>query len=185
MLDAVQSHDRALMLIALAGKGSRIELSGFTFDRSDIVEQLMIARVMGADVKVLLDESSTLSGRTRDVKPQVTRLLAGGVAVKTLQGESVAAAYREAGRNVSSHFRGIHHAKTIRVDDYMIVTSCNWTTSSRSNFETGILMRIESYGEPIVTEKFAALWRLALVVTSDDLAKDGDQRARSVSRVRF
>lgn len=62
------------------------------------------------------------------------------------KGKSVSAAYQADRRKVKvgSGLQGLHHAKSALICsgrvNHMIVTSCNWTTSSRSNREVGVLI---------------------------------------------
>jgi hypothetical protein len=185
ILGAVESQERAKLLISLAGKSSQVRLFGYTFDRGDVVHQLLIAKAMGASVRVVLDESQTLRGGTRDCKQQVGRLLTNGVEVRVLTGQSCAAAYAEAGRSIASHIRGIHHCKSIVVDDYAVIGSCNWTTSSRSNFEMGVLCRIEGYGRVALDTKLDEIWDAASPLEAADLEKEtGSHSARRSSETR-
>jgi hypothetical protein len=182
LLDAVESQDFAKILLSLASSTSQVCISAFTFDRSDIVELLLIASRTGATVKVLLDEASTLRGQTRDTPSQVLQLLQNGIPVRTLCGESVLEAYREVGRSVASHIRGIHHAKAVAVDEYVVMGSCNWTTSSRSNYESGMLLRLDIEQASKYYDVYEELWQRAVPVSAEVLRKCDEQRtSRSVS----
>jgi phosphatidylserine/phosphatidylglycerophosphate/cardiolipin synthase-like enzyme len=181
LLGAVESQDRAKQLLSFARGRSKVMLSGFTFDRSDIVDLLLTAHSCNAEVRVLLDEGNTLGGQTRNTVSEVMRLVQGGIAVRTLQGQSVLEAYREVGRSVASHIRGIHHSKSLRVDNWMVVGSCNWTTSSRSNFETGALLRFKTAEILRVDERLDASWAAGTEVTAELLRANSEPRRRSVS----
>ena len=75
-------------------------------------------------------------------------LQASGVAVKLLDGGPSGPFYREVGRTQSG--LGIAHAKvaiaTVAEGSFAVVGSANWTTSSRANLETGVLIQLSETG---------------------------------------
>ena len=102
-------------------------------------DELVGLRKLGAAVRVLVDERSTLAGQTLGQLPLVRRLAAWGVEVRTCKGESAAPHLTAAGRSPHGYL-GVQHSKTllVRFDEdekkgVFIVGSTNWTTSSRSN----------------------------------------------------
>ena len=101
----------------------------------------MEARERGCTVRVGFDRRTTLSGVPRDMHQIAQELEARGVEVWLINGVSVAAEYREVNRTVNG--QGTQHAKTCLVDDEMIVGSCNWTTSNRSNLEINMMVRLK------------------------------------------
>lgn len=82
--------------------------------------------------------------------------------MKLCKGKSVQAAYKNDNRNVSvgSGLRGLHHAKTglvIRPEKAdMILSSCNYTTSSRANREAGVW--ITANRQDSVIEDWITAW---------------------------
>lgn len=82
--------------------------------------------------------------------------------MKLCRGKSVQAAYKNDNRNVSvgSGLRGLHHAKTglvIRPGNAdMILSSCNYTTSSRANREAGVW--ITANRQDSVIEDWITAW---------------------------
>ena len=161
-----------MILLSLASKGSIVYLSAYTYDRSDVTEQLLLAQACGAIVRVILDEKS-INGATREMRPQAIRMLQSGVEVRSLCGKSCVEEYRATGRNVASHLRGIHHSKTLLVDEFLVVGSCNWTTSSRSNFETGTLLQLHKVGLEEIRAFCSERWSEAVPVTVEDLRREG------------
>ena len=133
------------------------------------------------------DRRTTLSGTPRDMCQIAQELDSHGVEVRLMSGVSVTDEYREVNRVVNG--TGIQHAKGVLIDDVLIVGSCNWTTSSRSNYELGVLVRLRSEVVPIVTATF--MERLALGQRLDQDAGvavrkpyQGSQRSASHSQAR-
>jgi phosphatidylserine/phosphatidylglycerophosphate/cardiolipin synthase-like enzyme len=137
-LNGVESQELGISLVRLAGASSRITLFGYTLDRADMVEALIAAKTMGAEIRVGLDEFQTLRGKTRDQPLSVMRLVLAGVAVRKLSGVDARSEYAAVGRQIGS-FVGALHAKGLVVDDYVVLGSGNWTTASRANRELGCL----------------------------------------------
>ena len=67
-----------------------------------------------------------------------------------LKGGPLAPEYKKVGRAVSG--TGIQHAKTVLVDNMLVVGSCNWTVSSKGNSEISMLIRLHSTGERLMRE---------------------------------
>jgi phosphatidylserine/phosphatidylglycerophosphate/cardiolipin synthase-like enzyme len=172
------------MLISLAGARSKVRISAFTYDRGDITELLKLAVVSGASVQILLDEGQVLGGQTRDAPQQALEMLAAGIEVRTLTGRTAAEVYREVGRSVAGHIKGIQHSKTVLVDDYMLVGSCNWTTSSRANFETGVFLKLNAQQAGDAYELFQSRWDQASMVAAEKLRGAADKRVVRSSSVR-
>jgi phosphatidylserine/phosphatidylglycerophosphate/cardiolipin synthase-like enzyme len=189
VLDAVQTQTRALLLLALVNEESEVMLMGYTFDRSDLVEQLLIAQAMCGKVRVLLDETFTFGDKCRNTKAEVLRLLHGSVEMRSWSGRSCADVYREVGRSVASHIRGIQHSKVLRVDDYLIVGSCNWTTASRANSELGVLIKMNPDQIGRVERLLESRWEGGEPVRIEDVrlqqpSSSASQRTRSASAQR-
>ena len=85
--------------------------------------------------------------------------------------------YKKVGRAVVGN--GLQHAKTVLVDDMLVVGSCNWTVSSKANSEVAVLIRMNSSGERLVRDVLEC--RLAGGELLE-LALPRPRRNRSVSR---
>ena len=139
VLDAVGSQEQALALIDAAE--SYVILMGFTYDRQDVTDALIRAVRRGLGVRVGLDRRFTLSGKCRDQLQRAKQLYAEGAKVRLLDGGSLSGEYRQVGRAVGG--LGIAHAKVLHSDKGTVIGSCNWTTSSRANLETGLWVELD------------------------------------------
>ena len=76
-----------------------------------------------------------------------------GTEISLADGKDIQGEYRTVGRHVPPG-RGIQHSKTLFVADnadfsgenYLIIGSCNWTTSSRCNYELSSLIQLDRDG---------------------------------------
>ena len=139
VLDAVGSQERALALIDAAE--SYVILMGFTYDRQDVTDALIRAVRRGLGVRVGLDRRFTMSGKCRDQLQRAKQLYAEGAKVRLLDGGSLSGEYHQVGRAVGG--LGIAHAKVLHSDKGTVIGSCNWTTSSRANLETGLWVELD------------------------------------------
>ena len=181
IMGAVETQSEAIRLIR-RGSGS-IMLFAYGFDRRDVAEELMEARDRGCRVRVAFDRRTTLSGVPRDMHQIAQELEARGVEVWLVNGVSVSAEYREVNRTVNG--QGIQHAKTCLVDDHMIVGSCNWTTSSRSNFELNVLVKLREAHVHLVNAMMRERIEAGVLLWNDPGAqsrKPFEQDRRSASR---
>ena len=177
VLDAKGSQDTAVNVVTRAGATEEVFVAGFSFDRNDFFVALLGAKRRGCRARVLLDKSMTLTGRTRDQLSCAKELVAGGVLVRVVDGVPLTAEYAKVGRRVPGHLRGIQHSKLCMVGDQLLAGSCNWTTSSRSNWEIGVHTRIIHH--EAVRELVTAGWAGA---TDLSIATIGEaHRARSES----
>ena len=111
---------------------------------------------------------------------------ANGIRVLVAQGFPIKDAYAEVGRPASGG-RGLLHAKVLKVGDYLLVGSTNWTASSKANHEAGVLIEFNKEG---LAEW--ETWLAALSLESSDLNPEALdeaearrlQRSRSKSRER-
>ena len=97
-----------------------------------------------------MDYRTTLSSRPRDQQQFAQQLQANRIPVTLLKGGPLAPEYKKVGRAVVG--TGIQHAKTVLVDDMLVVGSCNWTVSSKANSEVAVLIRMNSSGERLVRD---------------------------------
>ena len=80
------------------------------------------------------------------------------VAMYLCYGSSIEENYHSANRNVrvtGGRSLGAFHAKCIRVGEYLVVGSTNWTLSSLCNREMSILCRLDQEG----IERFNVMWK--------------------------
>lgn len=102
------------------------------------------ARQRGVQVHVGCDRRFSLNGRCRDQEQSLRRLEAEGCHVRLLDGGPSAGFYREVGRGQGG--RGIAHAKLVFADSMVVLGSCNYTTASRANLESGVLIELNAWG---------------------------------------
>jgi hypothetical protein len=177
VMDAVATQETAIREISRAKR--MVHLNAYSFDRADVVAALVAARKRGLDVKVAMDKGMTLKGKTRDQLSMCKELMAAGIRVHVAEGDNLTAVYRAVGRSIPGHLKGIMHQKSAMIDDLVIIGSCNWTTSSRGNFEIGVLFKVEPSHRDIVKEllevPFASGQELTIAAVEEA------QRARSES----
>jgi phosphatidylserine/phosphatidylglycerophosphate/cardiolipin synthase-like enzyme len=186
-VDAKGSQTVALELIAKARQ--YVFLLAFTFDREDITAELIKAIQRNVMVVIGVDRRWTLSGKCRDQHQQVKRLSAEGAKVRLLDGESLAAHYREAGRVVQGGL-GIQHSKVVHTDFGTLIGSCNFTTSSRGNLELGIHVKLSQEQDIELNELLKARIEKGIDVRQAEIRKEqsrsvspgGSRRSRSSAR---
>ena len=139
-----------------------------------LVDALVKTSERGVEVQVLVDHGRNLKGTTAAQMERLDRLRAKGVEVFLSRG-------------VTSG--GIQHSKTLFVDGFYIVGSTNWTSSSRSNHESSVLLELSADGVDSVKQKLTYMkdvsTRLIVeeVYTSQELRDS--RRAKSVDPERF
>ena len=90
------------------------------------------------------------------------------VQVRKLEGMALAQEYAQAQRICSVDFRGNLHAKTLRVDNELLVGSVNWTTASRGNHEIVAKIWLNQEGMEETMVGFETLWDKATRFVQDD-----------------
>ena len=130
-------------------------------------------------VQIGLDRRTTMSNRPRDQQQFAQQLEAQRIPVRLLKGGPLGPEYAKVGRQVTG--TGIQHAKTVLVDDKLIVGSCNWTVSSKANSEFGVLVRLHPEGLRLVRGTIEA--RIAAGEPLE-AALSAPRRSRSSSRSR-
>ena len=118
-----------------------------------------------------MDKGSLFDGKTKEAQLQATQLVSNGVEVKVVTGPSIAEEYRAVGRSVGGHILGKQHSKTVLVDDWLLVGSCNWTTSSRANLERDVLVQIHEDQIDAVHDDYDKNWACGKDVTLEELRK--------------
>ena len=131
LLDALRTQERATELLQA---GRLAQVMAYTFDVEEIVEGLVGLKRRGGSVAVLVDRKFANNGRCRGQYAALARLQAEGIPV-----------FASDGQNRRS-FGGAMHTKAIRVDQTLLVGSCNWTGASRGNFELGTEIDLSDTG---------------------------------------
>ena len=168
ILTGRQTQRAALELLDLVLREGTwvVILLAFTFDREDIALKLITAASSGSAVIGVFDKKMAVSGQTRLMMGQLSRMAAGGVAVRVLEGDLTTADYEAVGRS-GQNFKGIQHAKGLLVyrrdEAYALVGSCNWTTASRANSEMSLALRAKAEGAGSLLKHFGVP-----VIRSDD-----------------
>ena len=128
-------------------------LTCYTFDVESI--QIDVQEANRRDVKttVIADRRTSLGKGTRDMLQSLKAMRFSGTEVSLADGKDIQGFYANVGRSVPPG-RGIQHSKTLFVADnadflgenYLIIGSCNWTTSSRCNYELSSLIQLDTDG---------------------------------------
>ena len=112
----------------VTGALCRVIMTVYTFDLLVICDALKDATRRGVEVELIADHGHTLTGATMAMVERLEGLRAAGIQVSLTEGVT--------GNS------GIQHSKTLLCDEHVIVGSCNWTTSSRSNQEMSVLISL-------------------------------------------
>ena len=123
----------------------------YSFDQPEVVREIKHALSRHCRITVVADQSQA-AGRTKAQLQVLKELQAAGARIKLASGREVNQAYKDDNRSVrvGAGIKGLHHAKSAYVvngsnDEVKIFCgSCNFTTSSKSNRECGILLKIPS-----------------------------------------
>ena len=95
-------------------------------------------------------------------------------------------AYEADGRN-SIGGRGLLHAKALIIDDFLLMGSTNWTTSSKGNHEMSVLLELNREGHAQV-DKWSEIVDGSAEVLSNEVVRkaeaNSERRAASRSRKR-
>jgi len=171
VLSVMSSKQTQKMAVYLITKAVRnVIMTVYTYDLLVLCEALKAAASRGVKVEVIADYGHTLTGTTVAMVERMKALLAAGVQVVLTKGVS--------GNS------GIQHSKTLLCDDHIIVGSCNWTTSSRSNQEMSLLVALNDAGMSSWQERLSYLKRHGRPMTEEDAVKGQstrDQRKASHS----
>ena len=162
-------------------KKVRVHLTAYGFDLDDICSKLIRCHELGCKVSVVADEKMSLGSQTREQSQKMNQLLVAGVPTYTSRGKNIKAAYLEVHRKVPPGV-GIQHAKCLQCDEYLIVGSTNWTTSSKSNEEMSVLLYLGPEGMKDWDGRRDALLSEAEPYTSE--TQEEAQRRRELSAQR-
>ena len=105
-----------------------VTLTGFSYDLLSITESLKAASHRFLMVKVYVDRSHALRGTTLKMLERLEELRQHGVCVFLVGGLGSG---------------GIQHSKSVYTDGYLLLGSTNWTESSRTNHELGVVLDLE------------------------------------------
>jgi hypothetical protein len=158
LLDARGAQSKALGLLSRATRAQRVWIVGYSWDREDMTDAVINAFQRGCSVRVLLDCSMTIKGKTRDQLSSAQRMRAAGVDLRLGDGTALSPVYSLVQRKVFGNLRGIVHAKVVSVGDETLVGSANWTTSSRCNVEVVAHL---SFPQAMLEELLAKAWEEA------------------------
>jgi len=159
MLGGKETHK---MVVFLLGKARVYAyLTAFTFDLLLITEALKAAAERGVRVEVFADRGHAMRGATQQMMERLDDLRKKGVEVFLTGGVSPG---------------GIQHSKTLYTDGYYIVGSTNWTTSSRSNHESSVLVKLTGEGIAAVERKLDYVRVGCTMLTAEVVAESRRQR---------
>ncbi|CAK9071601.1 unnamed protein product, partial [Durusdinium trenchii] len=165
---------------------SAVFLAAYSLDQPDLTKAF--AKHKGK-IELLAD-----AGQTHRTKLQLQSLLeirSGGHSVRVARGQSLAKTYKEDGRavRVGANLKGIQHAKSClvmtAVHAYLVLGSCNWTTSSKSNRESGLLLTMPKEHQSVrdFLSHFSESWDAGASLEEVQFQQNKTQgRSRSVRR---
>ena len=113
-------------------------MTAFTFDLPDVATAIVGANKRGADVTLVVDERSLLSGQTMRMRTQLDAVAVAGIKVFTQRGGDLAGEYAKVGRNVK--IIGHLHAKCAIFLDGGKGRSGSSTNRSQSSYQSEIDM---------------------------------------------
>ena len=165
IMSAKQAQKMVCFLINRALR--RIVFTGFTFDLYIICQCLMAAGQRGLDVLSVFDTSHSLRGTTKFMVDCLASLRTSGVKVLLSNG-------------IRGESGGIQHSKTLLCDEYAVIGSCNWTTSSRSNHEIDVLLALNEVGLAAYDERLGFIKETAVPFT-DDMERAGREHRKQAA----
>ena len=177
--DAIGAQTKALDVIRQAGE--YVLMTAFSFDRQDVVDELVAAKKRGIDIKLAVDKKMSLSGTTRDQLKSLKTLVAHGVRVHACQGTPYGAEYRAVGRNPVGG-RGIQHSKTVMSEVEVLIGSTNFTTASRANIEVNVHVKLSREEHEKLKARLMKVFEEGAGLSEAEI--EAAQKSRSASPVR-
>ncbi len=166
LIAVLSSKQAQKMAVYLLGKAKeRAILTAFTFDLLVVCNALVEAAQRGIQVQLYVDRNHSLKGCTSAQMDRLELLRRGGVEVYLAQGVTAG---------------GIQHSKTLLVDGYYLCGSTNWTSSSRSNHESSMLIELTDEGKKAVMSKLGYIMQSAELLSSDTAKRSQDWREAKV-----
>ena len=173
LVGAKESHKMANYMIGRAK--DYVTLTGFSYDLVSITESLKAASHRFLMVKVYVDRSHALRGTTLKMLERLEELRQHGVYVFLVRGTGSG---------------GIQHSKTVSSDGLLLLGSANWTESSRTNHELGVVLELEGEGRNALRQKMQVMHAYSDPLTPelyfqarqarDEKEKEKKQRSQSV-----
>ena len=106
----------------------------------------------------------------------------GNVQIMLTEGTQHSQEYAAVGRQIRSDIKGILHGNVLRVGQYLIHGSANWTTSSASNQELCTLTKLQASGVAAFEEFTARLQQNSRSMQDYDLERHSYELGRSAAR---
>ena len=153
MADARQTLKSAASVVRKAERGDTVTLFAFSYDHPTVTNAIIDAVYRGAEVSIYMDHGY-VCGESKSLYCKQTLIDAlkraarapwpGRLGVYSQTGSCVKAAYARYGRHVNQNVGLGHcHAKALYMYPYLIIGSTNWSVSSESNLELGVLLEIQ------------------------------------------
>ena len=148
IMDCCEAHDCARNLLLGAAASSlpvRIRFGACWYDLADLSEAFRRCKTAGRDLELYFDHLAAFDGKCAGELDQLTLLVTNGIRCLLVRGYSKKEHYIAADRKAVGG-TGIHHAKWLLVGPFLIIGSGNWTTSSKGNAETMMLVQLTEAG---------------------------------------
>ena len=114
---------------------------------------------------------------------RLRKLKAAGVLVHLCSGLPIQPEYAAIGRSVRPG-EGIHHAKAFRRNEYLLIGSANWTTSSKCNTELNVLLQLTPAGQRAWNASFTRVLDRSTPMTQEiEAEQEAQQHALEIQHV--
>ncbi|CAK9002134.1 Retrovirus-related Pol polyprotein from transposon 412 [Includes: Protease [Durusdinium trenchii] len=178
-----EAQVRAVELLQQYPKAS-VRVTAYSFDQPDMVE---VIKGHQGFVRILVDAGMTHESRTKMQLQSLMMLRNAGHRIRVCRGRSLSKAYAEDSRSTTagSGLKGIQHSKTCFVENgkvgHLVVGSCNWTTSSKANRESGVVITadVDHRVFQAFKEHFEEDWEESQVFDEADFQSSQGQRPKA------
>ena len=143
-IEYVRNKDAQVRVMELLKENPRasVRLTAYSLDQPELIETLGAHQ---GSVRVLVDSGMTHQSRTKMQLQSLMMLRNAGHRIRVCKGGSLSAAYGEDGRERGGNgLKRAQHSKTCFLEDdhsgWLVIGSCNWTTSSKANREAGVVI---------------------------------------------
>ena len=157
-LDGKEALEKIAAIVLSADHSAEVRVRAYSFDQPDVLISIKQALSRSAKVWIVCD-SSQANGKTKQQLQGLKELREAGAQIRVCCGVEINAAYVEDQRSVrvGSKLKGLHHSKTVLVRYFhtfkksapakvppvdCAIGSCNLTTSSKANRESGVYLRL-------------------------------------------